>query len=166
MDLFRVRQLLEEARTAEDDRQLLLLREAVRLWHGEPLAGLASQWADRVRQSWRQEHKEAVVAWASAELHAENAAVVIEPLWDLARDDLYHQRLVTALMQALYATGKPRQALALYQSAYDQIVKNAGLEIGPEMVRVQLGILRGDSKYRRRGTTRAPSREDRCRTRR
>lgn len=163
VDLFRVRQLLEEARTpAEDDRQLLLLREAVRLWHGEPLAGLASQWADRVRQSWRQERREAVVDWASAELYAGNAAVVIEPLWDLARDDLYHQRLVIALMRALYATGKPHEALALYQSAYEQIVKNTGLEIGPEMMQVQLGILRGDlevqaPQHHARTTSRGPA---------
>jgi len=95
-------------------------------------------------KGWGQEDKEAIVAWASAELSTGDAAAVVESLRVLARGNLQDQRLVTALMRALYVTGKPHEALALYKSAYDQIVRNHGLEIGPEMTRVQLGILRGD----------------------
>lgn len=153
VDLFRVRRLLEQAADHPDDEpRLRLLRQAKQLWHGQPLAGLASPWADRVRHSWRQEHRETVVAWADAELDAGNATVVIEPLSDLARDDLQHQHLVTTLMRALYAIGKPHEANTLYRAAYDQIVKNAGLEIGPEMTRVHLGILRGDLEIPARRT--------------
>ncbi|EIV96216.1 BTAD domain-containing putative transcriptional regulator [Frankia sp. QA3] len=145
VDLIRMRGLLEQARAAAgDDARLPLLREAVRLWRGEPLAGLASSWVDRIRQSCWEERRDVVVAWASAELSAGNAPAVIEPLRELAYDDLHHQRLVTVLMRGLYATGRSREAQALYQSAYDQIVKNEGLELDPEMMRVQVGILRGD----------------------
>ena len=145
VDIFCFRELREKANAAGDEAlRLCALREALALWRGEPLAGLDSQWADQVRQLWRREHREVVLAWAASELSRGNPVVVVEPLWRELGDDLHDQRLVATLMQALYATGDPNQALALYQSAYDQIVKNHGLEIGPDLVRVQLGVLRGD----------------------
>ncbi|WP_250285793.1 BTAD domain-containing putative transcriptional regulator, partial [Frankia sp. CiP1_Cm_nod2] len=146
VDVFRMRRLLEHARTADgDDGALPALREAVRLWRGEPLVGLTeSLWVERIRRIWRQEWKEVVVAWASAELKAGNAPAVIEPLRDLTHDDLCYEGLVTVLMRALYATGKRGEALALYRSARDRIVEDHGLEPGPEMMQVHLGILRGD----------------------
>nr|WP_221379237.1 bacterial transcriptional activator domain-containing protein [Actinoplanes polyasparticus] len=57
-----------------------LLREAVRLWRGETLAGLAGEWASSMRAAWDTERLLAVVAWAGAELEAGDPAAVIGPL--------------------------------------------------------------------------------------
>jgi DNA-binding SARP family transcriptional activator len=143
VDLFQARRIVHQA-GADTDRRLALLREAVALWHGEPLAGLQSLWAAQVRQTWRHEHKQTVIAWSAAELAAGNATAVIEPLTALARADPGDQRLVAVLMRALHAVGDTQGALALYTSAYERIVRQDGLTIGPDLTRVQLGILRGD----------------------
>ncbi|MFT7837102.1 BTAD domain-containing putative transcriptional regulator [Saccharothrix sp. BKS2] len=143
VDLFRLRRIVQQART-DAGRRLALLREAVGMWRGEPLAGLRSAWAVGVRRTLRHEHKETVIAWSVAELSAGNAVAVVEPLTDLAGTDLSDQRLVATLMRALHAVGDTQEALALYQSAYERIVRDDGLTVGPELTRVQLGILRGD----------------------
>src|SRR5438477_13168219 len=46
VDLHRMRSLLEQARAGEcpDGQRAALLREAIELWHGEPLTGLPGRW--------------------------------------------------------------------------------------------------------------------------
>src|SRR5690242_16465865 len=52
VDALRFGRLLERSRaTATDADQLRLLREAVALWRGEPLAGLPGEWAGRTREA-------------------------------------------------------------------------------------------------------------------
>lgn len=70
VDLHRFRRLVVQARAAgaSAPQRVSLLREATRLWRGEPLAGITGEWAARMRESWGRERLEAVVAWADAEL--------------------------------------------------------------------------------------------------
>jgi DNA-binding winged helix-turn-helix (wHTH) protein len=44
------------------------LRAALALWRGQPLVGIAGEWADRMRESWSRERVDAAVVWARAEL--------------------------------------------------------------------------------------------------
>ncbi|HEV2375954.1 MAG TPA: BTAD domain-containing putative transcriptional regulator [Streptosporangiaceae bacterium] len=54
VDLFRFRRLTVQARAAAcDEEAARLLGEALGLWHGEALAGLASPWLDGRARLWR-----------------------------------------------------------------------------------------------------------------
>src|SRR6266853_1540224 len=70
VDLHRFRQLALAARDRQrpDDERARLLREALDLWRGEPLADLPGEWPARMRHSWEEERLDAAVAWAQAEL--------------------------------------------------------------------------------------------------
>jgi O-methyltransferase domain/Bacterial transcriptional activator domain len=67
-------------RSAED--RVALLRQALALWRGPGLAGLAGDWVTRMRDGWAQERLDATVAWAQAELRVGNAQSVLAPLSD------------------------------------------------------------------------------------
>jgi transcriptional activator len=54
-----------------------VLRQALRLWHGDALGGVPGRWAEQVRQAWLQQHLDAMVAWADAELRAGEPASVL-----------------------------------------------------------------------------------------
>lgn len=76
VDLHRFRALVGLARDpgCPVGRRVELLREAVALWRGQPLAGLGGVWAERVRESWQRERVAAVAAWVDAELVAGDPA--------------------------------------------------------------------------------------------
>jgi hypothetical protein len=121
-----------------------LLRDALGLWRGEPLGGLAGQWAVRTRQGWRQQHLDAVLAWARAELAVGNPAAVIGALTDLVGEHPLLEPLIAVLMRALYAAGHSAQALDLSTVTRQRLVQELGAEPGSELRQVQHGILRDD----------------------
>src|SRR4051812_26355983 len=49
IDLNRFRDLVDQSRGRPDDEGVPLLRRALNLWTGEPLAGLPGGWAERMR---------------------------------------------------------------------------------------------------------------------
>ena len=146
VDVHRFRRLCHQARDLDRDRttRVVLLREALQLWRGEPLAGMSGQWATRTRQGWRQQHLDAILAWADAELMVGNHAAVISPLADLAGEHPLLEPLVAALMRALYAAGRSAEALDLYTTTRGRLVDELGTEPGTELRRVHHAILRDD----------------------
>lgn len=146
VDLHRFRRLLDRAREpggAGQDR-VALLRTALALWRGEPLAGLTGQWAARTRRSLRQQHLDAVQEWADAELAVCNTAAVIGPLTELVGEHPFVEALVALLMRALHRAGRAAEALDLYAATRERLVRELGAEPAAELRRVQLGVLRGD----------------------
>jgi DNA-binding SARP family transcriptional activator len=146
VDLHRFRRLLARGREQHrpDGQRVLLLREAAGLWRGEPLAGLAGEWAGTTRRGWRQEHLEAMVAWAQAELRVGNATAPVGPLTELAREHPLTESVTAALMRALAAAGRPSEALDCYTALRRRLVEELGTDPGAELQALQQGILRGD----------------------
>jgi DNA-binding SARP family transcriptional activator/tetratricopeptide (TPR) repeat protein len=140
------RRLVAAARAPDclADRRLDLLREAVALWRGEALAGLAGLWAARTRQAWREEHLEVVVAWADEELRAGDPATVVGPLTELAGEHPLAESVTAALMCALATTGRPAEALCLFAAARERLAEELGTDPGPALSAVHQRILRGD----------------------
>ncbi|MEU8657182.1 AfsR/SARP family transcriptional regulator [Actinoplanes philippinensis] len=125
------------------------LRAALRRWRGEPLTGLAGDWADRFRAVWAQHHLEAVLAWATAELPGPAPERLVGPLTDLLVEHPLHEGLSAVLMRALAATGRPAQALAVYARTRQRLVTELGTEPGAELRALHRGLLREDDSAER-----------------
>jgi len=145
VDLHRFRRLLEASRGAgRDGERLGLLREAVGCWRGDPLTGVAGEWAGRLRDSWRQEHLAAVVAWADAELRAGEPAVVPAPVRVLLDEFPLAEPLAAVLMRAYAATGRTADALDVYAPLRERLADELGADPGAELQAVHLAVLRGE----------------------
>jgi DNA-binding SARP family transcriptional activator/tetratricopeptide (TPR) repeat protein len=129
-------------RLAESDRARLL-REALGLWRGTPLADVAGDWAARTRENCRQQRLDVAVAWADAALRLGHHHDVIGPARDLAAEYPLAESLVAALMRALVAAGRHSEALDCYAATRARLVDELGSEPGPELQDLHLALLRG-----------------------
>jgi DNA-binding SARP family transcriptional activator/tetratricopeptide (TPR) repeat protein len=146
VDLHRLRRLADQARDpgrAPADRAALL-REATRLWRGEPLAGLAGEWPARMRLTWQRERLDVVARWAQAEILIGNADDVIAPLTELVDEHPLAERLAVVLMQALAADGQPAVALEFYVRVRDRLAGELGTNPSPDLHAAYQAILRGE----------------------
>ncbi|MFD4510233.1 BTAD domain-containing putative transcriptional regulator [Streptomyces sp. NPDC058457] len=145
VDIHRFRQLAGRARETgrTDEARAALLREALGLWHGEPLAGLGGQWAARVREAWRRQHVDAAVAWAHVESRVSDPVAVIGPLTELLDAYPLVEPLTEALMRALHVAGRSAEALDCYAAVRKRLAEELGTDPGAELRKVHEAILRG-----------------------
>lgn len=146
VDLHRFRRLAAEAantRLPVDD-QRDLLRQALALWRGTPLADIQGQWAARQRVSWRQQRLDTAVAWAQAELRLGGGAEVIGAIRDLHTEYPLVEPLAAALMRALAAAGRTPEALECYQAVRERLADELGTEPGPALHSTYVTVLRGE----------------------
>ncbi|MEV4640373.1 BTAD domain-containing putative transcriptional regulator [Actinoplanes sp. NPDC049548] len=145
IDLHRFRRLVKEA----GDRQCTpvearrLLRDAISLWRGQPLAGLTGAWAERIRDSWSLERLEAVVAWAGVELTIGDPQSVIVELTGLSYDYPLVESIAAMLIRAQHAAGRTAEALDCYATIRSRLVDELGIEPGSELQQLHQAILRG-----------------------
>ncbi|MGW5667476.1 BTAD domain-containing putative transcriptional regulator [Micromonospora sp. NPDC003776] len=145
VDVHRLRRLVERARTTyRADERAGLLREAVGLWHGDPLDGLAGPWSARTRERWRREYFDTVVAWTHAELHIGNPGMVIATLRDLTGEYPLVESLAVALMRALHAAGDAAEALKHHAKVRQHLADELGADPSAELQAVYQAILRGE----------------------
>jgi DNA-binding SARP family transcriptional activator/tetratricopeptide (TPR) repeat protein len=146
VDLYRFRRLVAAARDPGrlvEDR-VALLRQALAVWRGPGLAGLAGDWVMRMREVWAQERLDAMVAWAQAELQVGNAQAVVASLGELAGEYPVAESVTAMLMRALHAAGRPAEALDRYRKTRQRLVDELGTDPGPDLQAVHQAILRGD----------------------
>ncbi|MGW0836858.1 BTAD domain-containing putative transcriptional regulator [Streptomyces prunicolor] len=145
VDVYRFRQLVDQARAVApaDPERAGLLREALDLWRGEPLSGLNSEWAARMREAWRRQHQDAAVGWARAELRHGDPAPVIGPLTGLLGEYPLAEPLAEALMRALHETGRSAEALDCYAAVRKRLSEELGTDTGPALRQLHQSILRG-----------------------
>jgi DNA-binding SARP family transcriptional activator len=150
VDLHRFRRLVTAAAGAAEPRQDLgerrdLLREALGLWRGTPLAGVRGQWADRSRVAWGQQRLDAAVVWARTELRLGQGTAAIGAIRELLAEYPLSEPLAAALMQALAAAGRTPEALECYASVRDRLGEELGTEPGADLQAAHLALLRGDA---------------------
>jgi DNA-binding SARP family transcriptional activator/tetratricopeptide (TPR) repeat protein len=146
VDLHRFRRLVSAARASgpSDVEQTKLLREALDIWSGTPLAGLPGAWAARVRAGWQQERLDVAVRWAGIELGLGRAAEVIGPVRELLREHPVAEPLVEVLMRALAATGREAEALDYYAALRARLAEELGVEPGSQLRAVHQAVLRDE----------------------
>jgi DNA-binding SARP family transcriptional activator len=146
VDLHRFQRLVETARAADEDGdRALLLRQALDLWTGEPLADLSSEWAERLRDALVQEHIDALVLWSTTQRRLGQPGAAIGRLREAWLRHPLVEPLAACLIDALSAVGRDAEALDCYASTRRRLVDDLGTEPGAQLRALHRRLLRGPS---------------------
>ncbi|MEU4595062.1 AfsR/SARP family transcriptional regulator, partial [Micromonospora aurantiaca (nom. illeg.)] len=124
-----------------------LLRDALGLWRGEPLADVTdAPFADAEAARLRQARLAAVEDRVEAELAlAPAGAPLIAELRDLVAAHPLRERLHGQLMRALHGAGRRAEALAVYADARRVLAEELGTDPSAELVALHTALLRDDA---------------------
>jgi DNA-binding SARP family transcriptional activator len=152
LDVARFEKHVAEARGLEPGPRGELLRQALALWRGAPLADLAFEtFAQREIARLEELRLEALEERVDADLELGAGAELVGELEALVRDHPLRERLRGQLMLALYRSGRQAEALEAYLGARRALVDELGIEPSPALQRLYRSILRQEA-----GLERAP----------
>ncbi|MEV0210376.1 BTAD domain-containing putative transcriptional regulator [Streptomyces sp. NPDC050788] len=152
VDAHRFEQLSQDGRAAlaagDHTRAATLLREALALWRGPALPDLPDAHADAMRLA------ELGLAAAADRIEADLALgggpELVPELRALLADHPLSERLYGQLMRALHASGRPAEALGVYEQARRTLADELGADPSPELAALHLELLRGGGSERQR----------------
>jgi DNA-binding SARP family transcriptional activator len=144
LDLHRFEQLVVAARAEETAQAARLLREALALWRGAPLAELGDSFAPAERARLAEQRLAALEQRIEAELALGRHAELVPELEGLVREHPLRERLRGQLMLALYRCGRQADALVVYRSGRRLLDEELGLEPDDELQRLEKAILNHD----------------------
>jgi DNA-binding SARP family transcriptional activator/tetratricopeptide (TPR) repeat protein len=139
------RMLRESADAADPAGGVVMLRAALALWRGRPLADLAGvTWLEE--ESGRLDLLRAHVkrALAEAMLAAGQHVQLVPELAVLAAEDPLDERVCAQLMLALYRSGRQADALAAYHRLRHTLSEELGIDPGQPLRALETAILRQD----------------------
>jgi DNA-binding SARP family transcriptional activator len=150
LDLDRFRELVAEGVRALERNQPRaageLLREALALWRGPPLADFVyDSFAQAEIGRLDELRLEAVERRIEADLALGRQRAVIGELEALVREHPLRERLCGHLMLALYRSGRQAEALEVYQAARSALVEELGIEPGRPLRELHQQILRQET---------------------
>jgi DNA-binding SARP family transcriptional activator len=124
-----------------------LLREALGLWRGEPLADVPSQLLrDREAPAIKDQRLQALVTRIDADLHLGRQGEILTELRQLVVAHPLQEQFHTQLMLSLYRSGRQADALAAYQDVRRVLARELGIDPGPELRLLHQRILAADSE--------------------
>ena len=146
IDVHRFRSVLNDAAEADrDDARIALLDEALALWTGPPLYGVASpEIGERLGAGLIEARLNAVEDRIDARLRLGRHRELIDELTGLVAAEPHRERLVGQLMLALYRCGRPADALGVARATRQLFAEQLGLDPGPPLQRLELAIMRQD----------------------
>ncbi|GAA3432779.1 BTAD domain-containing putative transcriptional regulator [Kutzneria kofuensis] len=119
--------------------------QALALWRGEPLGGLSTPWAVRLRETLAGERFAAVLDLADQRLAAGRHEDVIAALGPLAEEQPLDERVAGQLMQALAGSGRQADALAVHERLRLRLAEELGVDPGPELQSLYQRVLHGEA---------------------
>lgn len=149
LDVDRFERLVEDGRSAlatgEAERASTVLREALALWRGPPLAEFEfEQFAQAEIARLQEARLTALDTRIEADLAAARHAMLVTELRQLVTSNPTRERFAAHLMLALYRCGRQADALESYHAARRELLECAGVEPGPDLRRLEAAILRHD----------------------
>ena len=147
VDAVRFRQLVDQARGAEDMQRARLLRAALELWRGAVMedVGLQDSAAfDAVITRFEGLRLAAMEDRYEAEIRLGRGPELVTELTELVALHPVRERLVAALMRALGAAGRGAEALIVYQRAREALADTLGVDPSPELSALHVALLRGE----------------------
>lgn len=146
VDAHRFRALLAAARRETNDlEKASMLRRALDLWHGPPLADVATPRVEELCRGLAEARLTALEEWLDAQLRLGRHEDVLDELAEHAGQHPYRQRLLAQFMLALYRAGRAADALIAYRHARSRLADELGLDPSPQLQQLERAILRGDS---------------------
>ncbi|WP_181019974.1 AfsR/SARP family transcriptional regulator [Nonomuraea typhae] len=147
VDTMRFRQLLATAASAQDrSRESALLEAALALWRGPPLEGIPSAWLRGPVAAYLHEaYLAAVERWIDLALAGDRAADswdMMARVAELAERHPLREPLQARFLLLLAQYGRRAEALACYAHLRRRLADELGVEPGPELRRIHLGLLR------------------------
>ena len=146
VDAARFEHLVERARR-EAERGIAdgAAKGALELWHGPPLADVASEpFAGAEIRRLEELRLRAIELAIDAELAGGRHAEAIGRIEALLAEHPLQERFHAQRMLALYRAGRQSEALDAYREAHRTLVERIGVEPGPELRELQEAILRQD----------------------
>jgi len=144
-DVARVERLREQARGAEPHEASALLRDALAMWRGSPLADVAFESFAQPEIARLEELRTGTLEQRiDADLALGRHSELIGELEALVREHPLRERLRGQLMLALYRSGRQIEALNAYQDARRILVEELGVEPNRALSELHQAILRHD----------------------
>jgi WD40 repeat protein/DNA-binding SARP family transcriptional activator len=138
-----------------------VLREALTLWRGPPLADFASEpFAPAEIARLEEQRLEALETRLEADLAAGRHHDVVGELQHLVAEHPTREQLVEHLMLALYRCGRQTEALEAYRDAHRMLLDEIGVEPRSQLRELQAAILRQDPALDPPAATELPSELD------
>ena len=144
LDLHRFERLVAAAGAEEPAQAAQLLREALALWHGAPLADLGDSFAPAERARLEEQRLAALEQRIQADLTLGRDAELVPELESLVREQPLRERLRGQLMLALYRCGRQADALEVYRSGRRLLDEELGLKPDDQLQRLERAILNHD----------------------
>jgi DNA-binding SARP family transcriptional activator/pimeloyl-ACP methyl ester carboxylesterase len=146
IDAARFERLLGEARLVlrtAPDKAAAVLRAALSLWRGEPLADFTFEpFAQSEIARLTELRLTALEDRIDAELALGGHAALCGELAQLIREHPLRERLSGQQMVAFYRCGRQAEALRAYADLRETLVEQLGIDPSPALVRLQQAILR------------------------
>ena len=131
--------------TGDAARAAELLREALALWRGEPLADLDSVEFVRLERLRLEELRLGALAdRIDADLGLGRHGELVGELRSLVGEHPLRERFRAQLMLALYRSGRQAEALDVYQQGRSLLAAELGIEPGEPLKRLERAILQQD----------------------
>ena len=149
LDAERFAEMVDEARRTLEKgdaaEAAAVLREALMLWRGPPLADFVSEpFAPAEIARLEEQRLAALETRVEADLAVGRHGEVVAELQHLVAEHPTREQLVAQLMLALYRCGRQAEALEAYRAARQVLVEEIGVEPSPALRDLQGAVLRQD----------------------
>ncbi|ATY09946.1 AfsR/SARP family transcriptional regulator [Amycolatopsis sp. AA4] len=143
VDAARFEELVTVARTAPDEKRVVLLREALNLWRGPALGDVSdAQFFQGHIARLNELRLSATEEYAEAALRLGHGAELAEELSRLLAEHPLRERLAATLMLSLQAAGRPAEALRVFARIRMALADELGTDPAPELSAAHTKILR------------------------
>jgi DNA-binding SARP family transcriptional activator len=117
--------------------------EALRMWHGQPFAGIDSDLVRSIATQIGERRLSVVEEYFDLQIEIGRSAVAIGDLRTHIEENPFRERLRAQAIVALCRTGRQVEALREYRETRALFVRELGLEPGNELRRLEREILAG-----------------------
>jgi DNA-binding SARP family transcriptional activator/pimeloyl-ACP methyl ester carboxylesterase len=143
-----------ELASGRPDAAAAVLRSALALWRGPPLADVPwERFADGDTRRWEELRHATHEVLVDAELAAGRHLEVVPDAESLVRDQPFRERRWGQLMVALYRAGRQAEALDAYRRVRTLLTEELGIEPSLHLRELEAKILRQDDSLRSIGPT-------------